>query len=64
MFKGFEKIKSKDIRKGSCSFTPGKRPLEKRVMKNTYVITGLGGYGYTLGPALAKEVTDKIIENY
>jgi len=58
------RIKFKEILVGPCSYTPTKRPLQKKVMRNTYVIDGLGGYGYTLGPALAKEVTEKIIQNY
>ena len=63
-FRKLNKIKFQEILIGPCSYTPTKRPLQKKVMKNTYVIDGLGGYGYTLGPALAKEVTEKIIQKY
>jgi glycine/D-amino acid oxidase-like deaminating enzyme len=63
-FRKLNKIKFREILVGPCSYTQTKRPLQKKVMKNTYVIDGLGGYGYTLGPALAEEVTEKIIQNY
>lgn len=63
-FRNIDKIKFKDVLIGPCSYTPGKRTLQKKVMRNTYVIDGLGGYGFTLGPALAKEVVEKVMEEY
>ncbi len=59
-FKGLKVVELKEFIVGSCSFPLGKRPLFKEIMKNVFLIDGLGGYGFTLGPALAKEAIDSI----
>ena len=62
-FKNMDEIRFREILIGTCSFTTGKRPILKKVLRNTYLIDGLGGYGLTWGPALAKRTIKNIITN-
>ena len=59
-FKEVRNIEFIEFVVGSCSFPLGKRPLFKEIMKNVFLIDGMAGYGFTLGPALAKEAIDSI----
>lgn len=59
-FKNIKELDFVEYIVGSCSFPLGKRPLFKEIMKNVFLIDGLGGYGFTLAPALAKEAVDSI----
>ena len=59
-FKNIKDLKFIEYVIGPCSFPIGKRPLYKELMRNLFLIDGLGGYGFTLGPALAKETIDSI----
>ncbi len=54
-FKSVKDLKFKEFIVGPCSVPLGKRPLFKEVMNNVFLIDGMAGYGFTLGPALAKE---------
>lgn len=62
-FRGINRIKLKEMIIGPCSYSTSRKPIQKEVMKNVYLINGLGGYGYTLGPALAKRVINRIINS-
>jgi len=59
-FKSIRNLEFMEFIVGSCSFPLGKRPLFKEIMRNVFLIDGLGGYGFTLAPALAKEAIDSI----
>ncbi len=54
-FKSVKDLRLKEYIVGPCSVPLGKRPLFKEVMNNVFLIDGMAGYGFTLGPALAKE---------
>jgi len=61
-FKDMDEIRFREVLIGTCSFTTGKRPILKKILRNTYLIDGLGGYGFTWGPALAKRTIKNIIQ--
>ncbi len=59
-FKNIKDLKLIEYIIGPCSFPLGKRPVYKEIMKNMFLIDGLAGYGFTLGPALAREAISSI----
>ncbi len=59
-FKSLKDLEFVEFIVGPCSVPLGKRPLFKEVMTNVFLIDGMAGYGFTLGPALAKEAVSMI----